>query len=382
MNRRFRYIFLQMLSPFLVAGLILMVLLYFINIPRLLDVLLVQGSAQDGTMNLLFLLLLLILPKILAYILPVALLAASLYVLYRLHADNERIALQAGGLSYWAIARPLLSFACIIALLVFSLHAWFMPLGQRSFQSRVLEIHENITAAVLRPGEFNAIGNRVTTFVRSRDDNGVMRDILVQDARDPDRPIVYLAARGQLLLAEEGPRLQMFDGSIQRLERPNDPASLNILRFDRYVYNLSDLREQSANRQFGSKERFLSQLLYPHTDDKFASSRLIDFLVDGHNRLAVPLFCFAYVLIALAVFRDPNPLYGGYFAQIAIAISLSLAVRLIYIGATGLSREHPALIVSLYLMPLGASLLSALFIACASRRLFSLPRIRATAPAP
>ena len=381
MNRRFRYIFAQMLSPFLVAFLILMLLLYFINIPRVLDVLLLQGAAQDGTMHLFFLLLLLILPKILAYILPVALLAASLYVLYRLHADNERIAMQASGLPYWAIARPMLLFAGLIALLVLSLHAWLMPLGQRSFQSQLFEIHANITAAVLRPGEFNSVGGGVTTFVRSRDGSGVMRDILVQDARDPARPIVYLAARGQLLNTPEGPRLEMFNGSIQRLERPDDPASLNILRFDRYVYNLSELRAKSASRHLGSKERFLSQLFYPRADDKFASARLNDFLVDGHNRLAVPLFCFAYVLLALAAFREPNPLYGGYFAQIVVAISLSLAVRLIYIGATGLSREHPAWVVCLYLMPLGASLLAALFIAFGARR-FSFFRLRAAAPAP
>ena len=382
MNRQFRYIFAQMLSPFLSACLILLLLLYFVNIPRVLDVLLVQGGVQDETLNLLLLLLLFILPKILAYILPVALLAASLYVLYRLHADNERIAMQASGFPYWAIARPMLLFAGVTALLVLSLHAWLMPLGQRAFQSRVLEIHENITAAVLRPGEFNSFSGRVTTYVRSRDANGVMRDILVQDARDAQRPIVYLAARGQLLRTEEGPRLEMFDGSIQRFEKADDPTSLHILRFDRYIYNLSDLSEKSGLRQLGSKERFLSQLFAPDSGDGFAQARLDDFFADAHRRLAAPLFCFAFTFIALAAFREANPRYGGHFARIVVAISLSLGVHLIHIGIIGLSREHAFWIAFFYLIPLGASLLAAGFIAFGVRRLFLFPRLRPATPAP
>ena len=174
----------------------------------------------------------------------------------------------------------------------------------------------------------------------------------------------------------------MFDGSIQRFERADDPTSLTILRFDRYIYNLSDLSAKSALRRLGSKERFLSQLFAPGSGDDFAQARLDDFFVDGHNRLAAPLFCFAFVFIALAAFREPNPHQGGCFAQIVIAISLSLAVRLIHIGITGLSREHVFWVVFFYLIPLGASLLAALFITCDMRRAFPFLRPRQAIPAP
>lgn len=362
MNSQFRYIFLQMISPFLAAGVILMLLLYLINIPRVLDVILVQGGAQSGSMNLLFALLLYILPKILAYILPVALLAAGLYVLYRLHVDNERVALEASGFAYWSIVWPMLLFALTVALIVLSIYAYFMPLGQRAFQSRVLEIHENITAAVLRPGQFNSVVSGVTAYVRSRDSDGVMRDILVQDSRDPADPISYLAASGQLLRTPEGLRLEMFDGSIHRFESPSEPASLNILRFDRYVYNLFDLSIKSQTQRLGSKERFLSQLFYPDVGDLYAQSRIDLFFAVGHNRLATPLFCFVYLLIALAAFRDPGPRYGGYLAPTVAAITLCLAVRLVYLGVTGMSEEQPFWVIFLYLIPLGTSLLAILVI--------------------
>ena len=374
-SRRFRYIFVQMLPPFLTASVILMALLYLINIPRVLDILLAQGGAG----HFLFLMLLFILPKILAYILPVALLVAGLYVLYRLHIDNERIAMQASGLTYWAIARPMLAFALIVALIVLSIYAYLMPLGQRAFQSRVLEINENITAAVLRPGQFNTLTASVTAFVRSRDSNGVLRDILVQDARDPSLPISYLAARGALLRAPEGLRLEMFDGSIHRFETPDDPASLHILRFDRYVYNLSDLSQKSETRQLNNRERFLFQLFDPENSD-FYSQRLIDsFRADGHNRLAAPLFCLAYILIALAAFREANPRYGGYLAQIVAAISISLAARLVYVGITGLTRENPLWNLFLYLTPISASLLAVLFITYGANVITQfIPRARVT----
>lgn len=366
MNRRFRYVFAQMLAPFATACLILMTLLYFVNIPRVLDALLVQGGAPSGTMNLLLLLLLFILPKILAYILPVSLLAACLYVLYRLHADNERIALEASGASYWTIAAPMLSFAALVMLAVFSLHAYFMPMGERGFQSRVLEIHDTITAAVLRPGEFYSLGGGVTTFARSRDRDGALRDILVQDARDREQPVTYLAARGQLLQTPEGPRLEMFDGSIQRFERPNDPGSLNILSFSRYVYTLSDLAAESSYRALSRKERFLAQLLRPDEQDAYAQNRRADFLADGHNRLAVPLFCLVYALVALAAFRRAHARRGGYFALMLAAISLCLAVRLVYLGITGLAREEPLWLAFLYLVPVSAALAS-LFVVAVGR---------------
>lgn len=357
MSRQFRYIFLQMFAPFLSACIILMVLLYLINIPRVLDVLLTQG----GAVNLMFLMLIFITPKILSYILPVALLVASLYVLHRLHVDHERIAMQASGFTYWSIVRPMLVFAVGVLLVALAIHAYIMPLGQRAFQDRVFEINETITAAVLRPGQFNTLTSGVTAFVRSRDSNGVIRDILVQDARDPERPTSYLAAQGTLLQAPEGLHLEMRNGSIHRFEEPNNPASLNILRFDRYLYDLSELAQKSETRILRSRERFLGQLFYPDMSEIYSRSRVNVFRADAHNRLASPLFCLAYTLIALAAFRDLATRYG-YLPQIIAAISIALAARLIYLGITGLTAEDPIWNLFLYVIPLSVSLLALLFV--------------------
>ncbi|MCY4035345.1 MAG: LptF/LptG family permease [Hyphomicrobiales bacterium] len=357
MSRQFRYIFLQMFAPFLTACVILMVLLYLVNIPRVLDVLLAQG----GAVNLMFLMLVFITPKILAYILPVALLVASLYVLYRLHIDLERVAMQASGFTYWSIARPMLAFAAGVLFVVLVIHAYIMPLGQRAFQDRVFEINETITAAVLRPGQFNTLTSGVTAFVRSRDSNGVIRDILVQDARDPERPTSYLAAQGTLLQAPEGLRLEMRNGSIHRFEEPDNPASLNILRFDRYLYDLSELTQKSETRILKSRERFLYQLFYPDMSEIYNRSRVDTFRADAHNRLASPLFCLAYVLIALAAFRELTARYG-YLPQIIVTISVALTARLVYLGITGLTTENPIWNLFLYVVPLGVSLFAVLFI--------------------
>lgn len=377
MSRQFRYILSQMIAPFLTSCVILMVLLYLVNIPRVLDILLAQG----GAVNLIFLMLMFITPKILAYILPVALLVASLYVLYRLHVDLERIAMQASGLTYWSIARPMLVFAAGVLFSVLAIHAYVMPLGQRAFQDRVIEINETITAAVLRPGQFNTLTSGVTAFVRSRDSNGVIRDVLVQDARDPGRPTSYLAAQGTLLRTPEGLRLEMRNGSIHRFEEPGNPASLNILRFDRYLYDLSELTQKSETRVLRSRERFLSQLFYPDVSEIYSQSRIDAFRADAHNRLASPLFCLSYVLIALAAFRDPAARYG-HLPQIIAAISVALAARLIYLGITGLTKEDPFWNLFLYIVPVSMSLLAVLFIIYgAYGAMRFVPRIRAEARA-
>lgn len=372
MSRQFHYIFLQMFAPFLTACVILMVLLYLVNIPRVLDILLAQG----GAVNLMFLMLVFITPKILAYILPVALLVASLYVLYRLHIDLERVAMQASGLTYWSIARPMLAFAAGVLFVVLVIHAYIMPLGQRAFQDRVFQINETITAAVLRPGQFNTLISGVTAFVRSRDSNGVIRDILVQDARDPDRPTSYLAAQGTLLQAPEGLHLEMRNGSIHRFEEPDNLASLNILRFDRYLYDLSELTQKPETRILRSRERFLYQLFYPDMSEIYNQSRVDTFRADAHNRLASPLFCLAYVLIALAAFRESTTRYG-YLPQIIVTISVALTARLVYLGITGLTTENPIWNLFLYVAPLSVSLFAVLFIIYGIHGIMRfVPRIR------
>ena len=66
-------------------------------------------------------------PDILSYILPVAMLCATILVFSRMSADNEVTAMKANGVSLWQIVSPAIVLAVLFSFCGFYLHAYVKP---------------------------------------------------------------------------------------------------------------------------------------------------------------------------------------------------------------------------------------------------------------
>ena len=104
---------------------------------------------------------LLSLPNVIRLVLPMAAVAAAIYVTNRLSQDSELVAMQATGYGPFRLARPVLYFGVIVAVLVAVLVNVIVPQAAAALTERRGEIAENIAARLLREGTVPASDLRV-----------------------------------------------------------------------------------------------------------------------------------------------------------------------------------------------------------------------------
>ena len=87
------------------------------------------------------------------------------------------------------------------------------------------EIRNQIAAFLLQEGVFTPVSSDVTVYVRSRDPNGTLRGILVDDDRDLEPPATMLAETGRLTITPRAPEVLFRHGRAGG--RPEDWSARN-----------------------------------------------------------------------------------------------------------------------------------------------------------
>lgn len=351
-SRLNRYILGQLAGPFAFFVLALTGVVWITQSLRFVDLIINKGLPPGPF----FYMILLILPGVLTIILPVALFAAVLYTYYRLGADSELVVMSSAGISLPSVARPALLAAGILTLVSYLLTLYLMPAGYREFRGMKTELRSNLSYVLLQEGSFNAIGGRLTVYVRERGSNGDLHGILVHDNRDLRRPVTMMAEHGALVRTSEGPRFVLANGNRQQIDQASD--QLSMLYFDKYTLDLSQFVSSPDDRWYESSERYLGELLFPGDtrDDIRNADR---FLAEAHDRLVSPLYCLVFTLIALAGIFGGEFNRRGYGWRIVIAIAAATFVRLSGVAFVNLAAKTPLTTPLIYLnvmIAIGASL--------------------------
>lgn len=357
MPRLSNYVLRQLVGPIALFSFLLTAVVWLSQSLRLLDLIINRGQSAPTFVYL----TLLMLPSLLVIILPIAYFAATLYGLNRLNADSELVAMTAAGYSRWQMAVPVLWAAAGVMLLTYVCTLWLMPLGQRTMKDKVLDIRTDIAAAILTEGTFNTPAQGLTVFIRELTPDGRIGGILVHDNRDPARPTTYIAQSGLLAQTPAGARLIMEHGTIEQSGKGG--ARLSVLKFQRYVFDLDQFASHSGEAVREIHERYLGELFWP----KFAKEpgqKIRNILAaEGHSRLAEPLYCLTFALIALAAITRGRRARGAYALRLIVASLIAGALRIMGYGAQGMGARNPDLDVLMYLVPLGGAALAAVYIA-------------------
>ena len=201
MRRLTLYIFGQILGPFLLFTLLLTLVVWMTQSLRLLDLVINRGQSA----GIFLYLALLMLPSLLVIIVPIALFAAAMYALNKLHNDSELVVMWSAGISRAQLATPVLAAATVALAVTYACGLYLMPAGQRTMKDKVFDIRADIGSAILREGAFTTPSDGLTVFIRELSQSGEIRGILVHDNRNPDRPILPLPVRRRDRAASRDP---------------------------------------------------------------------------------------------------------------------------------------------------------------------------------
>ncbi|WP_338331553.1 LPS export ABC transporter permease LptF [Acetobacter sp. LMG 32666] len=250
----------------------------------------------------------LLLPSFVAVVMPITTFVVSLFIYQRLSNDRELTVMQAAGLSPFALARPGLICATFSALVVFVLNVWIVPTTYHAFRQYEIQIRNKMAAFMLQDGVFTKISNTMTVYIRSRDKNGVLWGILVEDDRQPDNHATILASHGNMVIVNDVPRVVLYDGSRQVIDRKT--GRLNMLVFKQDTMDFSTVHPSNQHTR-DSAEMSLSELLSPAPNAVSVRDRG-KFRVEGWRRVTSPLTCFSFAMIGMfAMLRGTFSRHGG-----------------------------------------------------------------------
>lgn len=356
-----RYIFVQSAVPFAMATVVLTGIIWLTQALKMLDLLITQGQSL-GTF---FELSVLALPSAVNTVLPIALFVALLYSLNKLISDSELVVIFSAGISRWSVAWPVMILVSLTMALVLVLNLYLMPAGMRELRERLFQIRGDIATSLIREGAFTNPVSGLTVYVRSRTPNGGIRGILVHDERVPGKAVTYMAETGEMVRTDDGPRLVMYNGNIERVSEPTGPkqSPVSLLYFDKYTYDLSQYSTSHTVTEYESRERFLPELFNPASNDLYGQQFKIRLRAEGHDRLVATLYPLMFAMIALACLLPAPFNRRGYTLRIAMGAAAAIVARLVGFGLINLAAMQPTATALIYLLPLAVSGVCAAMIA-------------------
>jgi lipopolysaccharide export system permease protein len=311
---------------------------------RLIDLIVNRGLSVDVFLYL----AMLILPRFLDIVLPIGVFIAVLFTFNRLTAESELVVMRAAGLSPMALTRPVLVLAALAFAGLMSLSLYVLPVTNRAFKDLQFEIRNRFVSSLIQEGTFTTVSDKLTFYIRNRDANGDVVGLLINDNRDPQRPITILAERAAFVDTAGGSRIVMVNGDRQQF----DPQTrkLSVLTFERYTLDLDSLQDAPVVRFRGPQERFLSGLLFPPAglDPLVRKS----FTLELHQRLLVPLSVLSFSLIPLACLLPGEFSRRGQVKRVIMAIAAAFFYETASLGVNDLAARFDEAIPLMYVVDL------------------------------
>ncbi len=323
MSRFDRYLLSQLMALFGFFSLVLVAVYWVNRAVGLFDQLI--GDGQSALVFLEFTAL--TLPNVIRLVLPISAFAAAVYVTNRLTQESELVVMQATGFSPWRLARPVLYFGIIVAVMIAVLMNIVVPASRITLAARSAEIEANVTARFLREGTFLHPTPGVTFYIREIAPTGELIEVFLSDARDLKSRVTYSALRALVVRSGTGPKLVMFDGMAQTLDRGT--SQLTVTRFADFTYDIGGFMAQPDVLGRTPEETPTGLLLAagPALAETLGTTRAA-LLHEGHSRIANPLLGLAGPLIGFATLLIGAFSRFGLWRQVLGAIVLLVLVQL------------------------------------------------------
>jgi LPS export ABC transporter permease LptG/LPS export ABC transporter permease LptF len=352
-----RYILKEIFPPFLI-GLLVYSFVLLMNQILLLSELFIDKGVPFGITVKIFVYLV---PSVLAFALPMAVLMGILAGLSRMSSDSEVVAFKTLGISTRRLLWPVFIFAfggwLVTSVLTLYLAPWANYKWVQTFAQSVL----SKVQFKINPRDFNEAIPNTVIFIQdiSRDNN--WQNIFVYSTSNAEEPRVILARRGQLNFypAQKRATLELFDGFLHSSPKASpEKYSVTVFERDEEDINVESLygtvssekriREKDIRELWSELKTIRADLAKLRADRAEAPSpktkeirqRLRDFQghwVEVHKKLALPSVCFIFVLLGVPLGISTKK--GGRTSGFTISIGIILVYYVLITGGEKLALD-------------------------------------------
>jgi lipopolysaccharide export system permease protein len=325
-----RYLFRQLALALLAVTVGLAALVWLTQSLRFIELVLDRGLS----LAVFFELTSLLLPSFFSVILPITTFIVMLFVHLRLAGDRELVVMRAAGLSNWQIARPALALGLLVVAVMALLNFWLVPLSHTAFRQWQFEIRNQLVGVLVQEGVFSTLGNDLTVYARKRDADGTLRGIMVHDQREAGGAVTILAQAGRIGQGPDGPRVTLYDGVRQQMEKgaSGAPPRLTVLSFSENSVDLARVARSEETRSRDSRERSIAELLDPDPAEGLRPREFRRFRAEAHQRMASPLTALSFALVGLAVALTGQ--FRRHGGGVGVVLGIGVMVALLALGLT------------------------------------------------
>jgi lipopolysaccharide export system permease protein len=311
--------------------------------------------ARRITIGLVFQALGLLIPFVMAYVLPFAMLTAVLLVFGRFSADQELTAVRASGVSLASLVAPILLLSLLLCGLCAVFNLWVAPQCRAAYKSLIFKLEARGVANMITEERFIKEIPGMTLYVRKMDGN-TLEDIRLYKFEENKMTVRTTARKGMVILDEAAQTIafRLFDAvseALREKESPPDPEFIGPpppadptawqqfqwTQYDSDAINLSELLQRERKPKL-SEMNFL-QL---RAEKDLLESRGISsgpVRVQMHRQLAFSFACFAFTLIGIPL------AIRAHRRETSIGIAIALALVMVYysfliVAEVIQAREH------------------------------------------
>jgi lipopolysaccharide export system permease protein len=332
-----RYVFRQLLVALIAATTALVALIWLTQSLRFVELVVNRGLSMRVFLQLTSLLI----PNFVAVILPITTFVVVQFVYQRLSGDRELTVMRSTGMSPFAVARPALALATVSVIACFVLNIWIVPASYAAFREYQFEIRNRMAAFLLQEGVFTPVSDDLTVYIRSRDADGTLRGVMVEDARQKNSRATILAERGRLVDGANGPAVLLENGSREEVDRQT--GRLNVLTFKQNSVDLTQTNKADDVRYRDVNEMSLTELLHPEVSALNARDAG-KFYVEAARRLSGPFTAASFAMVALLSVLTGSFRRHGNVLRPLVAVLCVVALLAIQLAVANLAARNTALL--------------------------------------
>ena len=322
-----RYLFRELLAPFVLGIFIFTFVLLMSQILRLVELIVNKGVPVMTVVKL----ILFLLPSILVLTVPMSVFLTTILVFGRWSSDNELTAVKSGGIGVHRLSLPVLLFSVGTYALTSYLIIYALPAGNQAFRNKMFEIARTKASVGIQEKVFNDDFTGLIIYANEipETEDPIMKGVIITDYRPekrnpPREPITIVAEEGWLVIDEQSQRVlfRLRNGGMHSLSRNLEKYQKIDFRIHDLQLNLSEEMVDTMTIPKGLREMNLAELRAKAAEYQAQGVKSNGPIVEIHKKFAIPFatLIFGYLGISMGILFRRGEKLVSFAVSIAIAI--------------------------------------------------------------
>lgn len=324
-----QYALSELLIPFGLALVVFTFIFLVGNMLRMADLLVNKGVSLWDLIEIISYLI----PKLLSFTLPTAVLTAILLVFGGFAQNNEVTAMKAAGVNIFQVMLPVIVICFILSLIMLFLNDQVLPKAQFAYRKAVKELVIKKPTAYLEEGRFIKDFKGYIVLINKINGDKLEGVTIYQPQKNqPTRTII--AEKGEVRTTDDGKRIiiRLYNGTSDE-PSPEDPDAFYKLDFKTFELPPIGLTKEIHKLNKKIKDLTLDELLGRMDKDNPALKRekslMTKLRTEFHKKISFSFACLFLSLVGLPlaiITRRGEPIISFSLAMAVIAIYYVLFV--------------------------------------------------------